>query len=245
MPVQRLTQTVDSMRAGNLSSRVSVKGSDDVAVLGEHFNKMADKIQEDMLLIQKEVQAKQDFVDNFAHELKSPMTSIYGFAEYIQKANVSEQEVTECMEFIMDESAKLMKLSYTLLDMAEIREKTIEKRQVKVHTLYDGVQGLMEKKAAESGVSLKFFGGDECITGNEILLQCLLSNLIHNAVCACLQGGIVVVSAQSRQGRLCLTVEDNGCGIPETELKNITEPFYRVDKARNRAEGRTRQKKWW
>lgn len=97
-PIQELMRTVDKMRSGNLSARVKVKGADDIAVLGGHFNEMAEKIQKDIFHIQKEMQAKQSFVDNFAHELKSPVTSIYGFAEYVQKANVPEQEITECME---------------------------------------------------------------------------------------------------------------------------------------------------
>lgn len=238
-PIQELTQTVDEMRAGNLSARINVKGSDDIATLGKHFNKMAEKIQNDILMIQKDAQAKQDFVDNFAHELKSPITSIYGFAEYIQKAKVSEQEITECMEFIMEESTRLLKLSYTLLDMAKMRKKEIAIKRVSIHNLFDSIRKPIEKHAADCGVIVEFYADNEEILGNEILLQSLLYNLAHNGICACHEGGRVTVAAEHIQGRVCLTVTDNGCGIPKNEIEKITEPFYRVDKARNRTEGRT------
>lgn len=238
-PIQKLTQTVDKMRTGDLSARVDIKGSDDIATLGEHFNKMAEKIQNDILLIQKDAQAKQDFVDNFAHELKSPITSIYGFAEYIQKANIPEQEITECMEFIMEESTRLLKLSYTLLDLAKMRKKEITIQKISIHKLFDSIRRPIENLAAEQGVSVKFYAGNEEIQGNEILLQSLLYNLAHNGICACREGGKVIIEAGHIQGRMCLTVTDNGCGIPKNEIEKITEPFYRVDKARNRAEGRT------
>lgn len=238
-PIQELTQTVDEMRAGDLSARVKVKGSDDIATLGEHFNKMAEKLQTDILLIQKDAQAKQDFVDNFAHELKSPITSIYGFAEYIQKAKVPEQETAECMEFIMEESTRLLKLSYTLLDLSKMRKKEIEIQKVSIRNLFDSIRKPIEKLASDCGVIVEFHTGNEEIQGNEILLQSLLYNLTHNGICACQEGGKVIVATEHIRGKVCLTVTDNGCGIPQNEIEKITEPFYRVDKARNRAEGRT------
>lgn len=238
-PIQELTQTVDKMHSGDLAVRIKVRGSDDIAVLSEHFNAMAEKIQNDILQIQKDAQAKQDFVDNFAHELKSPVTSIYGFAEYIQKANVPEQEIEECMEFIMKESTRLLDLSYTLLDMAKIRGTGITLQDIPVCEIFAGIRKPLEKKGEESGVRVEFFCGEEKIQGNEILLQSLLYNLAHNGICACQEGGKVTITAEYIQENVRLTVEDNGCGIPAKEIDKITEPFYRVDKARSRVEGRT------
>lgn len=238
-PIQELAEAVDEMGAGNLSSRVKWRGSDDITVLGKHFNEMAEKIQDDMLRMQGEAEAKQLFVDNFAHELKSPITSIYGFAEYIQKANVPEQETRECMEFIMSESKRLLHLSYKLLDMAKIREKEIVLSEVLVHRIFDGIQVSLEKKGKECGVEVVFFCEEEKLYGNELLLQSLLYNLVHNGICACREGGIVTVTAKCIEGSVCLAVEDTGCGIPAGEMDKIAEPFYRIDKARSREEGRT------
>ena len=238
-PIQELTQTVDEMGVGNLTARVNVKGSDDIAVLGSHFNNMAEKIENDIFVIQRDAQAKQDFVDNFAHELKSPITSIYGFAEYVQKANVPAQEVEECMEFIMDESSRLLHLSYTLLDIAAIRKKRIAMEHVPVQRLFAGIRKSLGQKAEAHRVSLDFYNDTGNIYGNESLLQSLLYNLIHNGICACQKDGKVIVSTEYADEKLHLIVKDNGCGIPPNEIDKIAEPFYRIDKARNRSEGRT------
>ena len=84
-PITQLTQVVDDMAEGNWDSKAPENGKDEVATLGRHFNRMADKIQDNIQQIRQEADAKQEFVDNFAHELKSPLTSIYGFAEYVQR----------------------------------------------------------------------------------------------------------------------------------------------------------------
>lgn len=233
-PIQELTEAVDEMAAGNLSSRTHLKGKDDVAVLAGHFNDMAEKLQNDILLMQKEAQAKEMFVDNFAHELKSPLTSIYGFAEYIQKANVTEEEKTECMGFIMEESTRLLNLSYTLLDMAKMRNKDVPMQEILAEELFEGVRKPLESICAEHGVTLHFKKEAKMLYGNEILLQSLLYNLVHNAAYACDRGGQITVSFTKMQDKSCLLVEDNGCGIPQEEIKKIMEPFYRTDKARSR-----------
>ena len=239
-PIRDLTQAVDEMRSGNMSARVSIRGFDDISVLGEHFNGMAEKIQEDILLNQKEAQAKQQLVDNFAHELKSPITSIYGFAEYIQKANVPEEEINECMEFIMEEGTRLLKLSYMLLDMAQMRGKQIEMQNMSMGSLYDGIRRPLEKIGEDFDVKVEFYCEEEVIVqGNEILLQSLLYNLVQNGIFACHRGGTVTVSAESVQGKIRVIVEDNGCGMSQEELGKIMEPFYRGDQARNREEGRS------
>lgn len=237
-PIQELTEAVDEMSGGNLNSRIVVRGNDDIAILAGHFNEMAKKLQGDILLMQKEAQAKQMFVDNFAHELKSPLTSIYGFAEYIQKAKVPEQEKTECMGFIMEESTRLLNLSYTLLDMAKMRKKDVPMQEILAEELFAGVRKQLEAICEEHGVTLHFKKDAKMLYGNEILLQSLLYNLVHNAAYACGKGGEITVTLKTMEETTCLLVEDNGCGIPQEEIEKITEPFYRVDKARSREGGR-------
>lgn len=237
--IEEMKQAVDAMGEGNLNSRILIKGKDDIAILGEHFNSMAEKIQENILLIQEESQAKQEFVDNFAHELKSPLTSIYGFAEYIQKAKVPESEQRECMEFIMEESKRLLELSYTLLDMAKMRTKEISMEEVSVDWLWKGLEKQLGKNCADRGVILEFYSEIETLYGNKVLLQSLLYNLVQNGMYACSTGGKIRIFLEKKQEKIYLLVEDNGCGMKEADIKKITEPFYRVDKARSREEGRT------
>lgn len=238
-PIHELTQVVDNMADGDLESRASEQGKDEIAALGRHFNQMAEKIQENMELIQREADAKQEFVDNFAHELKSPLTSIYGFAEYVQKANVSEDEKIQCMGYIMEESKHLLQLSYTLLDMAKIRNEEIHIAEIKLDDIEEKIKKRMNALCIEKGVELNCDSCVQSMYANEVLLYSLLCNLIQNAIYSCENGGVVIWGIKEENEKLRIYVKDNGCGMTKEQLKRVKDPFYRVDKARSREEGRT------
>lgn len=237
-PIDDLIRVVDHMAEGNMASRAAEYGKDEIATLGRHFNQMADKIQENIQLIQKEAEAKQEFVDNFAHELKSPLTSIYGFAEYIQKAKVSEDEKIQCMSYIMDESHRLLQLSYTLLDMAKIRKEEVQIEKVDLCKMEIRIANRMETLCRERGVTLECNRSVDVMWANEVLLDSLLCNLIQNAVYACESGDTVSWGAEEGE-YLRIYVKDTGCGMTAEQVKRVKEPFYRVDKARSREAGRT------
>ena len=238
-PITQLTKVVDDMAEGNWESKAPEAGKDEVATLGRHFNRMADKIQDNIQQIRQEADAKQEFVDNFAHELKSPLTSIYGFAEYVQKANIPEDEKIQCMSYIMDESKRLLQLSYTLLDMAKIRNEAINIEEVKLCDVEEQIQKRMETLYAERGVTLVCNRSADTMFANEVLLFSLLCNLIQNAVYACKSGDIVTWGVEEEAANIRIYVEDNGCGMTKEQVKRVKEPFYRVDKARSREAGRT------
>ncbi len=238
-PITQLTKVVDDMAEGNWESKAPEAGKDEVATLGRHFNRMADKIQDNIQQIRQEADAKQEFVDNFAHELKSPLTSIYGFAEYVQKANIPEDEKIQCMSYIMDESKRLLQLSYTLLDMAKIRNEAINIEEVKLSDVEEQIQKRMETLCAERGVILVCNRSADTMFANEVLLFSLLCNLIQNAVYACKSGDIVTWGVEEEAANIRIYVEDNGCGMTKEQVKRVKEPFYRVDKARSREAGRT------
>mgnify|MGYP003296679355 FL=1 len=238
-PITQLTKVVDDMAEGNWESKAPEAGKDEVATLGRHFNRMADKIQDNIQQIRQEADAKQEFVDNFAHELKSPLTSIYGFAEYVQKVNVSEDEKIQCMSYIMDESKRLLQLSYTLLDMAKIRNEAIHIEEVKLCDVEEQISKRMEAICKERGVTLQCNRSVDSMHANEVLLYSLLCNLIQNAIYACEGGDIVSWGVEEDDEQLRIYVEDNGCGMTKEQVSRVKEPFYRVDKARSREAGRT------
>lgn len=239
-PLKKLFMAVNEMREGNYESRVKLMGNDEISQLGNNFNHMAIKIQQDVKRICAESERKQMFIDNLAHELKSPLTNIYGFAEYIQKANISDLERVECLSFIMDESKRMKEMAYTLLDLAMYRKERIEYGDISTIALREAVNKILETRLKDKSVSLKWDCPIEKLYGNGILLESLLTNLISNAVSACSQKGKVIVRLEDRMERMIhLEVIDNGKGICKEDLIHIMEPFYRVDKSRSREDGET------
>lgn len=240
-PIDDLSKAVNETRNGeeSIPSHVLVKGNDDIAKLGTSFNEMADIIADNMSQIQEEARRKQQFIDNFAHELKSPLTSIYGFAEYVGKAKISDTEKEECMSFIMEESNRMLQLSYTLLDMAKLREQNLQMGMIETEKLCEKVQYQLQEKIRGKQIHFSSILSVEEIYGNELLLQSLTGNLIGNAINACDKNGSIQMKIDKMQNIYRIIIHDDGCGMTEKEMKHIVEPFYRVDKARSRENGGT------
>ena len=135
--------------------------------------------------------------------------------------------------YIMSETKRLQKISQMLLDEAYIRGSAPQMTPVNVGKVLDDVKEKLERKASLSGVTLELEPMELTVNGNETLLSMLFYNLTENAIKACNKGGKVTLYAQNMR----VFVKDNGKGMSQTQLEHITEPFYRTDKSRARAEG--------
>ncbi len=165
------------------------------------------------------------------------MTSIYGYAEYLQKASISEEDKLEATGFIMSESRRLQNIAYVLLDLASLRSSEIVFAPVDIAELFQNIIDTLVRKAEEKQVTISFACGFDVLNGDRDLLQSLMVNLTDNAIKACEPGGSINITAYTENGRKIIEVRDNGRGMTREQLAHITEPFYRVDKARSRAEG--------
>lgn len=232
-PLQVLQSATEKIENGDFSVVVEEKGNDEFTLLAGSFNAMVAKINEQMEALEKEAQRKQMLVDDMAHELRTPLTSIHGYAEYIEKANITDEQRTVAARYIMSDAERLQKISEILLDGAFIRENEIEKTEIDISSVLNDVCERLHLKAEKAGVEITCEVTDVTVEGNETLLSMLFYNLTENAVKACAQGGTVKLSCHDG----CAFVEDNGKGMTEEQLSHITEPFYRTDRSRSRAEG--------
>ena len=222
---------------GQFGERIYVTGKNELAQVAIDFNKMAERIENQMAGLEEEAKNKQQFVDNFAHEIRTPLTSIYGYAEYMQKAALDEEEVIESAAYIMEESRHMKNIANSLLDLAILRDYEPVMGKINIGRLFDDIMQSMHKSIDESNVQLSCENDNDgnIIIGQEDLIKSFMLNLCNNALKACEPGkGIIDVTALRQQNSIKITVTDNGCGIPEKDLKKIFEPFYRLDKSRNR-----------
>ncbi len=232
-PLDALRETTEKIREGDLSVTADVKGSDEFTLLAESFNSMLGTINRQMDTLASDAEKKQMLVDNMAHELRTPLTSIYGYAEYLEKAAVTEEKRVTAAKYIMSESHRLQKISQLLLDEAYIRGNPPEMAEVPLAPLLGDTVEKLTYKAQQKEVSLTFDGDGSAVMGNVTLLSMLFYNLTENALKACREGGTVRLFCKNGTA----TVTDDGKGMTEEQLAHITEPFYRTDKARSRAEG--------
>ncbi|MBP3300217.1 MAG: HAMP domain-containing histidine kinase [Clostridia bacterium] len=232
-PLERLRKTTEVVEAGNFSVTAEETGTDEFTLLAKSFNAMLGKINEQMIDLEQEAERKQMLVDNMAHETRTPLTSIHGYAEFIEKANASEERKLIASKYIMSEAERLQKISEILLDDAFIRGNEIEMTEINLGLLLSDVADKLQIRAEKSSVEISCRVSSVTVQGNETLLSMLFYNLAENAVKACSIGGKVQLSC----GDGWASVEDDGKGMSEEQLLHITEPFYRTDKSRSRAEG--------
>lgn len=232
-PLDRLKATTESIENGDFSATAQELGSDEFTMLARSFNSMLATINRQMEILESDAMQKQMLVDNMAHELRTPLTSIHGYAEFLEKAATTEEQRIIAAKYILSESKRLQKISEILLDSAYIRENPPEMSSVDLSKIILDVAEKLEAKAKASGVTLTEQGRSLSVCGNETLLSMLFYNLTDNAIKACSDGGLVHLQWDEHG----ILIRDNGKGMTPEQLQHITEPFYRTDKSRSRAEG--------
>ncbi|WFR58055.1 HAMP domain-containing sensor histidine kinase [Anaerocolumna sp. AGMB13025] len=236
-PLKQISRTSKDIAEGAYQTRLPVSGHDELTEMSQSFNHMAAEIQHQMTELKDAAAKKQQFVDNFAHELRTPLTAIYGYAEYLQKAVLSEDDRLSALNYIMSESHRLQMVAYQLLELANLQNNQITCEELKVSNLFEAVLQTLTGKLANNEIQIEFRCEIESIRGDSYLMESLLINLIDNAAKACGKGGNIVVSAIMEAERKIICVRDNGKGMTPEILSQITEPFYRGEKSRNRNDG--------
>lgn len=230
-PLRTLTTASAEIADGDYARRTGLHTGDEIETLSSSFDKMADAVQEKITALQADVRQREDFMGAFAHELKTPMTSIIGYADMLRTIQASPAEQYEGAGAIYHEGRRLEALSGKLLALLGLGEETITLQPTALAALWPRLQ------AACPGVPLQLPACDAAVQADADLLLDLLCNLVGNAVKASEPGQPVEVRAADNGDTVTLTVADHGCGIPQSEISRVTEPFYMVDKSRARKQG--------
>lgn len=230
-PLRTLTTASAEIADGDYARRTGLHTGDEIETLSSSFDKMADAVQEKITALQADVRQREDFMGAFAHELKTPMTSIIGYADMLRTIQASPAEQYEGAGAIYHEGRRLEALSGKLLALLGLGEETITLQPTALAALWPRLQ------AACPGVPLQLPACDAAVQADADLLLDLLCNLVGNAVKASEPGQPVEVWAADNGDTVTLTVADHGCGIPQSEISRVTEPFYMVDKSRARKQG--------
>lgn len=232
-PIRKLSAAASSLAEGDYAIRAGVRGRDELSDLAWRFNGMADKIQSQIHELTEEAEKKQRFIDDLAHEMRTPLTAIGGYAQYLMAAAATEDERLSALEYISRESRRLSELSEKLLMLTRLRGSAPVCERVEFSRLFGDLHAAVINQADERRVLLVLNDNHTVWRSDGTLLFMLLLNLVQNALRACSEGGKVTVTADMS----CVEVRDDGCGMDEASLAHVTEPFYRVDKSRSRAGG--------
>lgn len=235
VPVQHLTATSERIADGHLDERVAPAGPDEIRRLGIAFNQMAERVQTIL-------EQQSEFVDNAAHELRSPLTSLRLRIEMLQAHGEKNQELTQrYLGQMAHEVGYLQRLVDHLLALA-----TVEKGEPAPRIALDLARLLyeladeLEPLAQEAGLMLRVELPDHLrASANPEQMKILLRNLFDNAIKYTPRGGAVTLAAKSSEHEIAISVSDTGIGIPPESLPHIFDRFYRADRAHSRTQGGT------
>ena len=184
---------------------------------------------------------RREFSANVSHELKTPLTSISGFAELMSQGLVPPDKVREFSLDIQKECTRLTNLVEDIIDLSRLEEGggDMTWEDIDLYTLCDDVLQSLEPVAKRQTVTLRLAGESLQVRGVYQVLREMIYNLCDNAIKYNRSGGSVTVTVARSAGRASVAVADTGIGIPYEDQSRVFERFYRVDKSHSRAIGGT------
>jgi len=234
-PLGRTAQAARAVAAGDYNQQLEPQGPAEAESMALAFNEMVDRVQASQ-------QAQRDFVANVSHELKTPLTSIQGFAQAITDGTAEDiQSVHHAARVIYEESDRLRRMVEDLLDLArfDAGQVMFDRQPVELEGLVGAVVERLSVRAAERAVRVENLLTDfPPIIGDGDRLAQVFTNLVDNAIKHMPEGGVVKLHGEHRHGWITIHVDDSGSGIPPEELSRIFERFYQLDKARAGGPGR-------
>ncbi len=238
-PIRSLDRIAEKIADGAYELRSRNGSGDEIGQLAQNFNRMADCLVEQMQKKELEAKQKEDFTAAFAHELKTPLTSIIGYADMLNSLKLTDEECHEAYFYIYSQGKRLESLSHKLLDLVSMDKNPLTFKPVSTKNLEQNIRTTLRPVWRQKGIKGKVDLEKAVIKGDDELLLSLLYNLLDNAVKALDKGekSFILMKGSCLKGYYEIKIVDNGRGIPADEISRITEAFYMVDKSRSRKEG--------
>ena len=238
-PIRDLDKLAGKIADGAYELRSRNASRDEIGQLARNFNRMADCLVEQMQKKELEAKQQEDFTAAFAHELKTPLTSIIGYADMLNSMKLTDEECHEAYFYIYSQGKRLESLSHKLLELVSMDKTPLAVRSIPTRKLEENIRSALRPVWRQRGIKGKVELEKAVIMGDAELLLSLLYNLLDNAMKALDKGekSFILMKGSCMESFYEIKIVDNGRGIPAEEISRITEAFYMVDKSRSRKEG--------
>ena len=189
----------------------------------------------------KREQLRREFTSNVSHELKTPLTSISGFAEIMKSGGTPKETVIDFSTSIYDEAQRLITLVSDIMKISELDEGAVpmDNEKIDLYSLSKSIVSRLKPVADKHNISLNVIGDTAYVQGIEKILDEMIYNLCDNAIKYNKENGVVDIIINTASDKVNLTVRDTGIGIPKGEQSRVFERFYRIDKSRSKQAGGT------
>ena len=229
-PLREMASATRRFASGDFSARVTVRGKDEVAQLGDALNHMATSLSsvEGM---------RRSFIANVSHELKTPMTTIAGFVDGILDGTVPPEKQAYYLKIVSDEVKRLSRLVRSMLDLSRIDSGELKMKRTRVDLTEIVGSVLISSEQRIESKNITVTGMEDCepveMAGDYDWMNQVLYNLLDNAIKFTNEGGCIDIRLQKADGRAVCTIRNTGAGIPASEMPQIFERFYKSDRSRS------------
>lgn len=235
-PLIRMEKATRKIAKGNLSTRVQVSSQDEIGSLASAINDLAFEIE-------KYRTTRQEFFANVSHELKTPVTYLAGYARVLKEGVYeTKREHDQYVEIIENESNRINHLINDLFELSKIEEgrMSLNLEPIDMTEIMENVKQKVQLSAKKKGINIQYDYASNIgfINGDGERLEQIFMNLINNAI-RYTEEGFVFVKIYKEFNDIIVSISDTGIGIPEAEISNIFDRFYRVEKSRSRDFGGT------
>lgn len=231
-PIKQLNDITKQFSEGNLESRANVATRDEIGELSSTFNSMAESIKDMINKLHYEKEKQKYFFDNFTHEIRTPLTTILGYAELLWKTD-DEEVRDKSLFYITSEGKRMLKMMESLLELSKLKNYSFEinKTDTNLKKLIEDTCDSMQYKMKRYNVSCRLnLENISCKVDPDHFKQVLI-NIIDNSI-KYSKSPVIDITLKKKDG-IKLIIADYGCGIEKKDLNNVFDPYYKVDQSRN------------
>lgn len=225
-PIKQITLATKKVATGDFNVNLESKRNDEIGELTENFNKMV----KDIVSTEK---LQKEFIDNVSHEIKTPISSIQGFAKMIRDGDITEEERKDYSQIIIDESNRLLNLSGNMLKLSKLQNqsKILNKESINITEQIRKAISLLEAKWSEKEIKFDINMEEKYYTCDEDLMFQVWTNLIDNGIKFSKDKGKIKISLHQQYDDIIVQFKDYGIGMDEDECKQVFTRFYQIDKS--------------
>ena len=235
-PLNRINKEVKKVASGDYDIHLK-EGKDEVGNLAKNINIMSKEIKSRNDDLVNMLESKQLFIDNLSHEMNTPLTSIYGYVELMEKANLDDEKKYKALDYMKHETKRIMDMQKKLLMLSYKENTSIDKSSINLNNIYEQLNIELKDRLSSKNITISFDNNVSSFIGDDLLVSLAISNLIRNAINNSSENTHIDVNSYTSGDFNIIAVKDQGCGIKKEDIDKIVEPFYRVDKARSRKDG--------
>lgn len=237
LPIRKVAQAAKEIGTGDYGKRIALRGNDEITDLAEEFNRMSERLEESVAELKHAAQRQESFVGSFAHEMKTPLTSIIGYSDMLRSKELTEEERMIYGDYIYQQGKRLENLSHRMLELIVLKRTDFDRKKLSLKKLFLTIREELAPILEERRIRMRMSVAGLQLMAEPELIKTVFLNFIDNSIKAIGTDGEIRILAKQTDEGVLVTVSDNGKGIPQKDLARVTESFYMADRSRKYEDG--------